>query len=501
MFQHLRKYPLFVLILMIGALSMFIPALYAAKLEQWLVMQTFLSFSLLILIVSTILGLAMMNRQPRNSTQSHLISVLMVYALFPIFLALPFVSLIPSIGPLQGYFEMLSSLTTTGATLIGDPLSISPPLHLWRALVAWMGGFLILIIALGIMEPMNLGGFEIRSKVSGATQGPHSFGASDPGDRIIKQVLSIGPVYVFVTFVLMTALYMSGDRAYVAAIHAMSIISTSGISPVGGVENATSGRLGEIIMFAFLFFAISNRSFQTVSLGRWRWIGKDVEVRLALIALIAVPSLLFMRHWIGAIEVETHENLDAAGRALWGSIFTVMSFLTTTGFESADWESSRGWSGLSTPGVVFLALAVMGGGVATTAGGVKLLRIYALYKHGLREMERLVHPSSVGGAGMAARRFRREGAFIAWIFLMLFLVGIAMVMLVLSFYGLSFEQSVAMSIAALTNTGPVAMMLDPTLRYSILNDTSLIALSIAMIFGRVEVLVLIALFNPNYWRR
>lgn len=501
MLGHLRKYPLFALILMIGALAMIVPALYAAKLGLWEVMQTFLSYSLLILIIATIFGLSMMNRDPRNSARSHLLSILMVYAVFPVFLALPFISLIPSIGLSQGYFEMLSSLTTTGASLIGDPESIAPPLHLWRGLVAWMGGFMVLIIALGIMEPMNLGGFEIRSQVLGADKGLGSYGRSDASERLIKYVVRIGPVYVFVTFALMTALYMSGDRAYVAAIHAMSIISTSGISPVGGVENATSGRLGEIIMLAFLFFAISNRSFQSVPTGQWGWIKRDVEVRIALIALIVVPSLLFLRHWIGAFDVSTHEDIGAAFRALWGSIFTVMSFMTTTGFESADWQTARNWSGLGTPGVVFLALAVMGGGVATTAGGVKLLRIYALYKHGLREMERLVHPSSVGGAGMAARRFRREGAFIAWIFLMLFLIGIAAVMLMLSLNGLGFEESLAVAIAALTNTGPVAVMLAPDLDYANLTAINLGVLNVAMIFGRVEVLVLIALLNPNYWRR
>ncbi len=143
----------------------------------------------------------------------------------------------------------------------------------------------------------------------------------------------------------------------------------------------------------------------------------------------------------------------------------------------------------------------MGGGVATTAGGVKLLRIYALYKHGLREMERLVHPSSVGGAGMAARRFRREGAFMAWIFFMLFLIGIAAIMLALSFVGVSFDDAIALSIAAVTNTGPVAGMLDSGLGYADVGTYGQMILCVGMVVGRVEVLALIALFNPNYWRR
>ena len=501
MIAHLRNYPLFVLIMMIGALSMIIPAVHAAKLGDLRVMQVFLSYALFILIIAVILGLALMNRMPRISARSHLITIFLVYTLLPFFLAMPFAALIPSIGPMQGYFEMLSSLTTTGATLINDPLSIAEPLHLWRALVAWMGGYFVLIIALSVMEPMNLGGFEIRSTVLGSDGGTRSFGSTDPAERIEKYAIKLAPIYVAVTFALMVLLFLLGDRAYVASIHAMSIISTSGISPIGGVMNSHSGRLGEMFMVVFLLFAVSNRGFQSIGSGSWRWIKRDVEVRLMLIAVIGVPLMLFMRHWIASFEVSTQQDVTAAFAAFWGSVFTVMSFMTTTGFESADWQTAQNWSGLSTPGVIFLALAVMGGGVATTAGGVKLLRVYALYKHGLREMERLVHPSSVGGAGMAARRFRREGAFMAWIFFMLFLIGIASIMLALAFVGVSFDDAIALSIAAVTNTGPVAGMLDSALRYTDVGTYGQIVLCVGMVFGRVEVLALIALFNPNYWRR
>ena len=499
MIAHLRKYPLFVLIMMVGALGMLVPAVHAAKVGEIQVMQIFLSYSLFILILSTILGLALMNRTPRISARSHLVTVVLVYILMPAILAMPFVALIPSVSPMQGYFEMLSSLTTTGATLINDPASIAEPMHLWRAFVAWMGGFFVLIIALSIMEPMNLGGFEIRSMVSGT--GGEYYASSDPSERIEKFALKIGPIYLLGTFLLMVLLFLSGDRAFVASVHAMSIISTSGISPTGGPLNSESGRLGEIFMAVFLLFAISNRSIKIFSSAGWKWIKTDVEVRLALIAVIGVPALLFVRHWFASFEVATQEDFVAALSALWGSIFTVLSFITTTGFESADWEMGRNWSGLSTPGIIFFALAVMGGGVATTAGGVKLLRVYALYKHGLREMERLVHPSSIGGAGMAARRFRREGAFIAWIFFMLFIVGIAMIMLAITYTGVGFEEAIALSIAAVTNTGPAVNMLENSVRYSDIGLSAQLILCVGMIFGRVEVLALIALFNPNYWRR
>ncbi|MEO1918977.1 MAG: hypothetical protein ABGW81_04575, partial [Paracoccaceae bacterium] len=345
MVAHFRKYPLFVLIMMIGAFSMVLPAIHAAKLGDARGAQVFLSYAMFILIISVIMGLALMNRVSRGTSRSHLVTNFLVYTLLPIFLAMPFSALIPSMGPIQGYFEMLSSLTTTGATLINDPLSISEPLHLWRALVAWMGGFFVVIIALSVMEPMNLGGFEIRSLVLGTDGGTVAYGAADASERVEKYALKIGPVYVAVTFVLMAVLYMSGDRAYVASIHAMSIISTSGISPIGGTLHTESGRLGEMFMVVFLLFAVSNRGFQSFSTANWQWLKRDVEVRLMLIATLGITIMLFIRHWISAFDVPTQSNI---GAAFWGSIFTVMSFLTTTGFESADWSVSQNWSGRST---------------------------------------------------------------------------------------------------------------------------------------------------------
>jgi trk system potassium uptake protein TrkH len=146
-------------------------------------------------------------------------------------------------------------------------------------------------------------------------------------------------------------------------------------------------------------------------------------------------------------------------------------------------------------------MAVFGGGVATTAGGVKLLRVYALYKHGLREMEKLAHPSSVGGAGMLGRRIRREGAEIAWVFFMLFALSIGLVMAALALTGIAFEESTILAVAALSTTGPVASIASASpVSYGDLPDSAKLILACAMVLGRLETLAIIALLNPGYWR-
>jgi trk system potassium uptake protein TrkH len=227
---------------------------------------------------------------------------------------------------------------------------------------------------------------------------------------------------------------------------------------------------------------------------------EDPEISMAAAIVLADVLLLFVRHWVDPRAGQWDAG-DAIG-ALWGTFFTALSFLTTTGFEGSTWQVAQSWSGLQTPALLLMGLALMGGGVATTAGGVKLLRIYALYKHGTREMDRLVHPSSVGGAGPQGRRIRRQGARIAWIFFMLFAMSIAVTSAALSLTGLDFRAAMILTIAGLANTCPLASITgEAATSYSALGTSTKAVLAIAMIVGRLELLALIALANPASWRR
>ena len=191
----------------------------------------------------------------------------------------------------------------------------------------------------------------------------------------------------------------------------MSTLSTSGISPIGGLYFAASRFWGEVLILCFFVFALSRLTFSRGLIGeRDHGLKRDPEFITALVLIGTVTMLLFLRHFIGAADQAEPANLREMVSAFWGALFTVTSFLTTTGFESHYWDGATAWSGLSTPGLFLIGMALIGGGVATTAGGVKLLRIYALYRHGEREQERLLHPSSIGGGGKDARRIRKQGA-------------------------------------------------------------------------------------------
>ncbi len=497
----LRQFPAFVVLILISAGLMLVPALHATRLELWPGARTFLYHSLFFLLLGFLLGLATMNRRPRNPARYHLLTLLLTFVLLPLMLAAPVVALVPTIGLGGAYFEMLSCLTTTGATLFDRPQLLSEPVHLWRALVGWAGGLIVLVAAFAILAPLNLGGFEIGQAGAAGPGGARSGTIEEATARILRTFRAIAPVYAGLTGALALVLILAGDSAFVALCHAMATLSTSGISPVGGLDGGRAGRVGELAVAVFLLPAVSYQLLRLTPRRLWALRLTDPQLQLMLISVIGVTAILFLRSFVGAAEIDRQDNLAAAVQAIWGSLFTVLSFLTTTGFVSHDWRAMQLWSDLPDPAMILLAVAVMGGGIATTTGGVKLLRLYALYRQGLREMDKLIHPSSLGRRGQGDQMISEGGPRIAFIFLMLFLTALAATMLALSATGLSFEHSLGLAIAGMTTTGPAIGSFGDGLVYRDLPAAARAILCAAMVVGRMDALVIVALFNPTWWRQ
>lgn len=502
--RWLFQLPFFLLLTGVGALSMYVPAMHGYAERDYFVARIFFYSGSLFLLIAVLVGVATAANAPSRGPRNQLLTLLGAYTVLPVLFAVPFWEAVRDTTFYNAWWEMVSSFTTTGASLY-EPSRLAPSLHLWRALVGWMGGFFVLLTAIAILAPMHLGGFEVMSAASpgqGAAVGGLKEKAVDPGERVRRYFVTLFPAYAGLTLILWIALQIAGDPPLVAASHAMSTLATSGISPIGGTASAGSGAAGEFVIFFFLIFALSRQLYPSGRTVRTkRSLLEDPELKMALLLVTVVPALLFLRHWVGALEIDEVRDTVAATRALWGTVFTVLSFLTTTGFESADWAEAQAWSGLATPGLILAGLAVIGGGVATTAGGVKLLRVYALYRHGEREIERLVHPNSIGGSGAQARHIRRQGAQISWIFFMLFALSIAVTMLGLSLTGLDFEASTIFSVAALSNTGPLAAVAaEKPLSWAELDTMARNIAAAAMVLGRLETLALIALLNPEFWR-
>lgn len=503
--EVLLRLPLFLSLVGLFSVAMFVPAVYGGLVRELVTARAFLYSGILGLIMFGLIAMAHAGRLPRHGALGPLMSLFSAFVFLPAILAVPFYEGLRTTTFLNAYVEMVSAITTTGATLFEDPARLNGPLHLWRAMVAWLGGMLMWISASAILAPLNLGGFEVTARAEPGQQVAREIGVTG-GEvrlRIAKVCGVLIPIYTGLTLLLWLLLIIGGDAPLIAVSHAMSIMATSGISPVGGLGGAASGMSGEVVMMLFMLFALSRLTFSTDTVtSEATGLLRDPEFRIGMALVIIVPSFLFFRHFLGAIDVESGANAGNAFRALWGGAFTVLSFLTTTGFTSANWPDAQYWSGLETPGLLLMGLALIGGGVATTAGGVKLLRVFALYRNGLREMERLVHPSSVSGAGTMGRRLQKDGAFIAWIFFMLFALTLALVTIALTAAGVAFDTALVMTVAGLATTGPVLNVAgDTPIRLIEMSAAAKGIFATAMVLGRLETLAIIALITPDLWHR
>lgn len=505
MLTRLAQLPMLVILLGLAGLAMLLPALHGAVMDDHATARAFFYAAVLVLAAVGLLGLATAGRRPRNPARSHLRGLVLAYVVLPPVLALPLMEAMPGLSAFDAWFEMVSSLTTTGATVL-DRSQTPDSVHLWRGLVGWAGGLLVLAAA-GILAALNLGGFEIfapraigRSSAALPQGGP----PRDAGLRLLDRSWGLLAAYAGLTALLWLGLLIAGDPGLVALMHAMAALSTSGISPLATLGAAPSGLGGEVLLFVALGLALSRRFLPGAPGGiaargpLWR----DPELQVGVTIILLVCAVMLVQHWAANLGDAQPASPLRALSALWGALFTALSFLTTTGFESSAWSSTLTWSGLGAAELILLGLAIIGGGVATTAGGVTLLRVYALFLLARREMERLSEPSSVGGGGPAARQMRGDGAFVAFVFFMLFAITLGVVNLALAALGLEFETALVFSVSAVSTTGPLAEV--SRLVPQVWGDLGLApraVLALAMVLGRLETLVLVALLLPMAWRR
>lgn len=488
------RQPLMVLLIGFAAVAMLVPAIHATTADQSRIARAFVQSAVILGVLAALLAAALTGFRPANVARSHLAQLAGGFVMLPVVLALPLWRLAPETMLLDGWFDMLACFTGTGVVLPlpGAPLS----LQLWRGMVGWSGGLLTLVAAVSILAPMTLGGFEVLTAheagrgAGGTMTGrvkPQPFTQiariPDPSERMRRYAGQIAPVYLGLTFALWLSLVLAGDTALTGLGRAMAVLSTSGI------ETGTpgSGRVGELLCLGFFTFALS-RAAMPLSHRRIAGPGllQDREFRLALTlsALLALGLVLIaLGHAAGV-------------GALWVGFFNAVSFLTGTGLmaEPAAQAAPVPWLALAT-------LALVGGGIATTSGGLKLLRLGTILSHARHEAERLVHPHAVGRAGSGARDLRRQGGQVAWICAMLMFLTLALGMLALTLFGLGFEPALVLATAALTNTAPLATAAGagPGI-WSDLPVLAKLALMALMVMGRLETLTLIALLAAPPWR-
>ena len=476
------------LMLVIAAYSLFANLFREARIFFYIGLTGILVLSLVILGTS--------NRDLKETGVSQLFSLILCFFFLPIFLAFPTWVIFPSINWVDAYLDMVGAFTTTGFPVFEKEV-LSKPIHLWRALVAWFGGGLIWIAAFVILLPVNLGGLEIFSNRKNSPNSNRKLTLNERSTTLVRVSQKLIPIYFGLTVVLWGCLTSFGTDSYTSLIRALSIVSTSGISGPEKFELDGAGFLGELVIIVFLFMALSNNiiKFFHYQLSL-RGILSDAEIRLGLSIIIAV-TVIFTLKQVSLDDFYTglRGSFGSVIELIWGNFFTVFSFITTNGYFSSFWDVSISSADLSYATIILVGLCLFGGGVATTAGGIKLLRISILFTAFSNETQKLLHPSSVEVKSNHMKNVEIS-VFMAWIFFMLFMVSLATLTIFLAIFELRFEEALLFAVACLTTTGPIIEIVD--LENFLISDLSIfskIALIIGMVLGRLEILVVLSLMS------
>lgn len=401
---------------------------------------------------------------------------------FSAFGSLPFIlsGAIPSVT--DAFFETMSGFTTTGATIVTDIEALPHGVLFWRALTHWIGGMGIIVLSLAILPFLGVGGMQLfKAEVPGPT-------ADKLTPRIKETAKILWAVYVLITGVEALLLLAGGMSVFDALCHAFATMATGGYSTlnasVGGYDSAF---INWVITFFMLLagtnFALHYRFIK----GDWAVYFRNKEF-LFFMGMIGLSS--------AAIVIGLLVSGTSPYRAVEDSVFQVVSIITTTGFGSADYEE---WH-FSSQVILFL-LMFSGGCAGSTAGGIKVIRIYILLKFIFSEIVRLLHPHAITPVRIGRQVINRDVVtnvlgFFA-LFILLFSVGV----IVMAGLGLDFPSAFGAVAASLGNIGPGLGSVGPTDNYAHLPLFGKWFLSLLMLMGRLELFTVVILFSPSFWKK
>lgn len=495
MFLKFDHHPL-VIAAFASGVAMLVPAAAALDAGEADIAGGFLRGGLAAMVLATLVGIATANSKPSAKASAQFARFGMALAVLPALLAVPVALAMPDAPLLDLYFEMVSCFTTTGATAFADAEALHGSIHLWRGIVAWMGGFLFLAAAVGIAAAAQ----EAVWNRDAARLAAESAIAAAERRRALRAIRLLA-AYVLLTLALWSGLAILGEEPMTALMHAMSAISTSGVSGVGAIPELGGSAAAEILVLAFLLLAVSSIYFAVAAGSRTAGTAaRKPELWIAAaIGVFAFAALLPLRISVPAYPAGFDEIADLF-RSVLGTAFTVISFLTTTGFESsiAPNPSAESWDGYG--GIVLASLALAGGGIFSTSGGMKAFRILALARLGTAEIRRMVYPSAVG-SGLARQGLRRDELYSVGALFMLLTIATVLVMLAIAVSGAGFEASVIVAISAVSATGPLApAVLGSEFSYGDFGAVQQLVLAAAMVCGRLELAALITVLAASLGR-
>jgi len=403
------------------------------------------------------------------------------WVIMPAFAALPLLAEPVGLSAVDAYFEMVSGITTTGSTVMVGLDDTAPSVLLWRSTVEWIGGIGIIGLAIVILPFLKIGGMQLFRLES-----------SDRSEKAMPRVrglaAAVGQIYVMLTLACFITYWALGMTPFDALNHALTTLPTAGYS----THDASMGYFDSaaIEWAAAVFMMLGAMPFlayvRLMRGGEWR--ERIDRQAVTFVTATAVLVLIFAAWLHLAHDVE-------AGDALTKSAFNVVSVVTTTGFASTDYLA---WGGFAA--TFFFLITFVGGCTGSTAGGIKIFRFQVMAGMLRQQVRRVIHPSAVVPIRYGTRTITDEQVASVGTFMFLFFLSFAVVAIILGFLGLDAETSLSAAATAIANVGPGVGTVGPAGNFAHLPDAAKLVLCAAMSLGRREILGVLILFLPSFYR-
>ena len=442
--------------------------------------SSFFGASIITIIFGTLFFLSNLDHDKKLNLQQAFLLTALSWLSIAIFGSLPLIFSEVNFSFTNAFFESMSGITTTGSTIIPNLEEMPKAILLWRAILQWLGGIGIIVMAITLMPIMNVGGMQLF-KISN----------SDSSEKILPKSKEIALRLIYIYSGLTTLCAISykilGMNTFDSITHSMTTIATGGFSNYNesiGFFNSFSIEisamifiiLGSLPFIAYIKFLSGNKKI----------FFSDIQIQTFI--KIIVISIIILSIYL-TINNSTQINLRSI-------IFNVISILTGTGYVNAQFDN---WGAFAI--IIFLLLMFIGGCAGSTTCGIKIFRIQILYYFISNQLKRIIYPK-----GIFVLKYNQspvDNKFISSIisFIYMYLIIFFIITALLSLTGLDFITSISGAATSISNVGPgLGSIIGPNGNFSSLPDISKWILTLGMILGRLELFAILVLFLPSFWR-
>jgi len=420
--------------------------------------------------------------QPRDG----FLLVALVWTVLPAFATLPLLLYLPGLSFTDAYFEAVSGLTTTGATVLSGLDALPPSINIWRTFLIWVGGMGVIVLAVAILPLLGVGGSQIYKA---ETPGPMKDTKLTP--RIAETAKGLWLVYFMITVACLLAYRVAGMTWLDAMMHAFTTMGLGGFSSHDASYAYWNSPAIEAVAIYFMLLAGINfgahfLAWRRLSFGPY---ARDPEAGLYL--LVVLGSVLGIAYFL--LANNTYPDFWTALRF---SAFNVVSIATTTGYSNADYNL---WPIFAPVWMLFLCSFATCSG--STGGGIKMIRARLMARQAIREMTRIIHPRAVVPVKLSGAPVENNIIFAVLAFILVYNGAVIVMTMLLAASGLDIITAFSAVIASINNTGPGLNKVGPASTFASLNDFQTWICTAAMLLGRLELFTLLVVFTPGFWRR